>query len=566
MKAARGNRGDRVLIRMTEPLRSPLDTPNARRLRRREFLKRTAAAVATGIAVGVQGAVKAGEIRLSREHLRAVNRRRRITVQYDGYNNLGKDWDEWLKLRFGWLDAPEVQIDSVWWDVQPLLKGYYPTPPNSLIYEWPDAKTDIVARLVEETRKRGLEVFWNHRISEVDLKPPNVGGGWTKEPHPLKKSHPDWVMDTWWPHGLWDLTVAGVREHKARLLKHVAETYPIDGIQLDFARHVPCLPPGRQWELRGHVTRFVRMVREMTLDVARRRGRPILLAVRIPRSPAGCRADGFDVASWADQNLVDIFSLGSRSIEVDIEGFRRIVGGRPIKLQPCLDDHHAPDGYRSPPIETFRGTFANWWQQGADSVMTFNWMAGKDPPASEVAAYREVGSAATLAGKDKTFVVERRGGYPWADGYFNHNADAPLPKALVAGETAKLSVRFAGPTSAVDGKTPEVTLDIVFHGATKDDQFDVRMNEKRLRSFTRDAAWKDPQIFSPKPTPASGGRRERYRIDPRQRLTRLSCKVAIDRVKTGVNEVAIDWAPVLGREASAMVQVEKVEMSVRYSA
>ena len=46
----------------------------------------------------------------------------------------------------------------------------------------------------------------------------------------------------------------------------------------------------------------------------------------------------------------------------------------------------------------------------------------------------------------------------------------------------------------------------------------------------------------------------------------MSCKVAIDRVKTGVNEVAIDRAPVLGREASVMVQVEKVEMSVRYSA
>ena len=93
-------------------------------------------------------------------------------MQYDAYNALGKDWDRWLAYRFAWLDAPDVQIDALWWDIQPLLKGYYPTPPDSLIYRWPDANTDIVARLVDETRKRGLEVFWNHRISEVDLKPP----------------------------------------------------------------------------------------------------------------------------------------------------------------------------------------------------------------------------------------------------------------------------------------------------------------------------------------------------------------------------------------------------------
>ena len=103
------------------------------------------------------------------------------------------------------------------------------------------------------------------------------------------------MLKTWWPHGLWNLAVEGVRRDKVDTLRHLAETYPLDGFQLDFSRHVPCLPPGRQWELRDHVTQFVRAVREMTLDVARRRGRPILLAARVPRSLQGCRVDGFDV-------------------------------------------------------------------------------------------------------------------------------------------------------------------------------------------------------------------------------------------------------------------------------
>ena len=180
----------------------------------------------------------------------------------------GRNGTSRLDYRFRWLDAPDTQIDSIWWDIQPLLKGYYPTPPGSIIYRWPDAKTDIVGALVAETRRRKLEVFWNHRISEVDINASGSGAAWKSGPHPFKAAHPEWTLKTWWKHGLWNLAEDGIRRHKVEVLRHLARTYPLDGFQLDFARHVPCLPPGKQWELRDHVTRFVRMVREMTLEEA----------------------------------------------------------------------------------------------------------------------------------------------------------------------------------------------------------------------------------------------------------------------------------------------------------
>ena len=507
---------------------------------------------------------------LSETHRAAVNRRRRITVQYDGNNALGKDWQEWLDYRFRWIDEPGVQIDSVWWDIQPLLKNRYPTPPDSLIYRWPDEKTDIVEQLIAETRKRGLEVFWNHRISEVDLKPPG-SKGWTKTPHPLKAAHPDWVMKTWWPHGLWNLENAEVREYKVGLLRHLAETYPLDGFQLDFARHVPCLPVGRQWELRHHVTRFVRQVREMTLEVARKRGRPILLAARVPRSLQGCRVDGFDIETWAQQNLLDILSLGSRSLEVDIEAYRKIIGGRNIKLQPCCDDHHAPDGYRCPPIEVFRGTFSNWWQQGADSVMTFNWacadpelcekMGGAVAPLSQLEAYRQVGTPATFKGKDKTFVVERRGGYPWADGYFNRNDDSPLPQLISAdGSAVSLAVRLADPIRNEARKVRSVVLAAILFGATKSNRFELTFNGKKLTAQARDYDWKDPQIFSPRTTPASGGRFSRYRVNPKQKLLRSEYPIAPRLCRVGKNQIEIRSAS----NPTAKVQLEKLEVELKY--
>ncbi len=544
---------------------------------RRSFLKQipVAGIAAASFAGRLHAAEEKAAIELSDEHCKAVNRRRRISVQYDAYNALGKDWDRWLEYRFRWIDASGVQIDSIWWDIGPLLKDYYPTPPGSIIYRWPDEKTDIVARLVAETRKRRLEVFWNHRISEVDLKARHDERGWTKTPHPLKQAHPDWVLKTWWPHGLWNLAVDAVKRDKVSLLRHLAETYPFDGFQLDFARHVPCLPPGRQWEMRDHVTRFVRMVREMTLEVARKRSRPILLAARVPRSLEGCRVDGFDVETWARQNLLDIFMIGSRSIEVDLEAYRRITRGRHIKLQPCLDDHHAPDGYRCPPIAVFRGTFANWWQQGADSVATFNWanaetawskeMGGEIAPSSELEAYREVGSPATLGGKDKTFVVERRGGYPWAEGYFNHNGDSPLPKTLPGdGQAATVMVRIADRLREEAATVSKVALRAVLFGASAGDQFEFHLNGTKLDLATRDPEWSDPQIFAPRPTPASGGRHSRYRPNPRQKLLRLDYAVDPKSCLIGKNRVEIRRSAGPADDSSRLVSLEKLEVHVDY--
>ena len=538
---------------------------------RRTFLKHGAgAAIACPVLLSSRSAkAEAAPVLLPTTHQDAVNRRRRIVVQYDGHNALGKEWNKWLDYRFRWLDAPDTQIDSIWWDIQPLLKGYYPTPPGSIIYKWPDEKTDIVGALVAETRKRSLEVFWNHRVSEVDINAGGSGAAWKSGPHPFKKAHPEWTLKTWWKHGLWNLAEDGIRRHKVELLRHLARTYSFDGFQLDFARHVPCLPPGKQWEMRDHVTRFVRMVREMTLEEAESLGRPILLAARIPRSPKGCRADGFDIGAWAEQNLVDILTLGSRSIEVDVEGFRDLVGDRNIKLQPCCDDHHAPDGYRCPAIEVYRGTFSNWLRQGADSVITFNWanaapelceeMGGEVATPAQLQAYREAGSLDTMRRKDKTFVVERRGGYPWAEGYFNHNSDSPLPMAIQSGSTANIPIRIADPVPEDVDKVKTIVLRAVISGAEAGEPFDIRLAGKSLPITSRDPDWKDPQIYvgRDKP-PASGGRISRYKVNPKQRLLKLECAVRPEDCVVGRNSVEIVY------RGENKCDLEKLELDVRY--
>lgn len=549
-------------------------------LNRRTFLHTSAGALLSASQLH-SAAANTQPLDLPADHRETMQRRRRrIVVQYDANDTM---WSYWKLNRngdtaftrfrdavFSFADEPGSQIDAIWWDIggSPLGCSYpskiEPPVDHPLLKQWLHDGVDWVEQLINETRRRKLEVFWNHRISEVECLPE---GGLSKQPHPLKVEHPDWVVPaSWWPQGMWNLAAAGLREHKVAILRELVTRYDLDGIQIDFSRHIPCLPVGHQWELREHVTEFMRSVRVMLLEVAEKRGRPLLLAAKVPQTLAGCHADGFDVQTWAEQHLIDVLTLGSRSMDVDVEGIRAAVG-KGVQLQPCVDDHHATDGYRYGSIEYLRGVFANHLQRGADSVATFNWSIGTAAaclitgsevgPPSHQAAYLEAGTLQTIAGKNKLFAVERRGGYPWADGFFNHNDTAPLPHLFTEdARSAKFTLHISDAPPA-NGAEASLTLRCILFQAAESDVIELHCNGMLLSVTTRDPEWKDAQIFSPKPQPTSGYKPRP--VNPKQKLLRLDCVVPVSAWKQGVNEVEVR----VSSEKSAM-QIEKLEAHVKY--
>ncbi len=539
-------------------------------MNRRRFIRAsTATLAATAMAGGAEPVIE-----LPADHREAMRlRRRRIVVLYDAHDTLnsyaklhpkGAPFAPFRDALFTYEDQPGSQIDAIWWDIAGASPGaaypsqIRPAVDHPLLQQWLAEGVDWVKELVTECRRRKLEVVWNDRVSEVD----GVAFNSPEKSHanPLKEAHPDWVIPcSFWPQGMWNLAAEDLRAYKVKLLLELVTNYDLDGVQIDFSRHVPCLPVGRQWELREHATEYMRMVRRMLLDVARKRGRPFLLAAKVPQTLEGCHADGLDVKSWSKQRLVDVLTLGSRSMDVDVEGIRAAVG-KDVQLQPCFDDHHATDGYRYQSPEFLRGVFANHWQRGADSVVTFNWavgnsateaIIGKENGIHHEAACREIGDPRTLAGKDKIFAIERRGGYPWADGFFNRNDTAPLPLSL-SKEGAQFLLHISDAPEATKNR---LTLRCIVFRAEGEDAVTVRMNGVMLPSPIRDPEWKDPQIFSPKAQPISGGA-GLYPINPKQRLLRLDFDVPPGAWKQGANVVGLD--------SQSHLQIEKVEGHLTY--
>ena len=493
-------------------------------------------------------------------------------------------FDQWLDFRLRHCDHPDSQIDGIWWDIG-LAEDTYAVYESRILPrlrlegfdDWCEQGVDWPAELVRACHERGLEAFWNNRVCPVDFAQPMRPGHALPHDHPdrrnpVKQAHPDWVHPCWWPQGLWNLAVPAVRRRKVAILRELLERYELDGIQLDFARHTPCLPVGREWELRDHATAFVRMTRLMMLEVERATGHPRLLAVRIGETVQGNHLDGLEIERWAREDLVDIFTLGGRTTTMDVAAFSELTRDHPIQLCASFDAHHTTDGYYFPDTEYFRAVFHNFRLQGIDTISLFNWACSPPdtyekfglPPvmqsASQTEMTRVAGTLETLGG-DRLYAVERRGGYPWAGNYVYRNEDRPLPAAVPGnGQCLELPL-YVYDDLAMSDDVREITVRVILRCANRNTGFALFLNKNPLCELRREFDQKDSQIYGDKAQVSSGGWSAYAKTDPNQDLLRIDFQAAPKAFQAGANTISIAL-PVPVPEIAGPPIVEKVEVRV----
>ncbi|HNS32144.1 MAG TPA: hypothetical protein PKN36_04120 [bacterium] len=507
------------------------------------------------------------------------NLERRVILQEDAnmpVEALGIDMEDWISFRFDLMDAKESPVDTVMWDMGFAEDSFATWTGSSLLppvnhegyNRWFTRGIDCVKKLVEETRKRGMEAIWNHRVCPVDFPVPYAVQCPFDSPlrnNYLKSQHPGWINECWWPRGLWNLASRGLRKHKLKYFRELMTRYEFDGLELDFARHTPCLPQGREWENREHVTSFIRQTRKLLCELEAAGNKTLTLGARVAENVEGCHADGFEVEKWIEEELIDFLLLGGRTSRVALDEFKSLCKDKYVNIYPSFDGFHAGDGYFSPPVEYYRGVFSNFLFQGADGISLFNWTCARETkyrelnlPAesrcpSQETALCEAGGLEKMKGKRKIYAVERRGGYPWAGTYLYRNDNKPLPLKLKPGESACLPVYIYERFSA--GAYAARLEAVMFNGSDKT-RVTIRVNGKKLEMESSDTSWKDGQIYGDGKQATSGNYRA-YVIDPEQKLLKLSFTLPVNFLSAGENKIGISLL-----KADTAVTIEKLEITV----
>ena len=523
---------------------------------------------------------------LTPSHRAAVDRQRRIFFQYDPAADIqrkggfGSDMNAVMSYVFDAASQPDSQLDAICIDVSNEGVAHYrskilPAIQHPGLMKWREQGLDYFDELIQRGHERGKEIWWGLRMNEVergDLAVYDIKAfADMKDRNPVKAAHPEWLIRSWWWQGFWNYAVQEVRDYRLSIIREVVEHYDFDGVHLDFLRHTPFLPPGKQWEHREHLTAFMREVRATLQSQAAARGRPFLLAARVPDSVEGCRTDGLDIETWAREGLVDVLILGTRTINVDVASFRKAMAGAPVKLIPSFDCFHATDGYHGDQsLDLVCGVFGNYLHQGADGVGVFNGIIGSPEQAKvlgltqtdtrDLHVFSTIGSLTTMGGKARYYPIERRGGYAHNEGHGSSNNGAPLPLLLRNDQSpSTLTLPIWEPVKS--GTAARVRLVLFQH--VESDEVAAHLNGIALKQDVVDPQWKDPRIFSPEPQPATVTPGALVRNLAAQKLTRLEYLVPTDILKRGDNSISIFVNRRGPFPPSTFVKVEKVELHLK---
>lgn len=210
------------------------------------------------------------------------------------------------------------------------------------------------------------------------------------KPHPFfppyKIKHPEYLMGTYNnrpPHCNWsavDFSHQAVRDRWVAIAEELMTNYDLDGLELDFCRHMQYFKSvawgGKASTAeRAMMTECMRKIRAAAERIGRKRGKPILIAARLPDSVDYAKAAGLDVEEWMKEKLLDIyiggfyFQLNPWQKSVDVCKKYR------VKFYPSLDESRISkvswSFHRTMPM-TYYAREAAAFQAGADGIYYFN--------------------------------------------------------------------------------------------------------------------------------------------------------------------------------------------------
>jgi hypothetical protein len=327
-----------------------------------------------------------------------------------------------------------------------------------------DDQLDIVC---VEARNRGIDPFFSLRMNDTH-------DAWApKDILPkIKKDHPEWLLGERMGEFQTALNYAqpGLRDLRRRQIVEIFENYDFDGIELDWLRHSMHLELESEYRLRYVLTDFVRDIRATLDEIGENRGKYIEILPRVPETVEACLREGYDVAAWLGEDLVDGLILGQgHCIPTDYASWRQLMTSRRIPLYPCVYGYGG--GHTPYPDEMVHAIAASYLDGGADGLYTFNWYPHGEFRKEPLATF---GDPIKLVGRTKRYHAAQRHVAIYTRG---SNVHAALPVELwpTSRDTGpEIPVYCADDLAAYPPKSLELAVNLHRFGA--EDAVEVRIN------------------------------------------------------------------------------------------
>ena len=289
---------------------------------------------------------------------------------------------------------------------------------NNLMPEFVAKGIDPLRVMVDFAHSNRMELFWSFRVNDTHDGSATDYGPILFRTNTLKQAHPEWLIgsiDKKPKHGVWsavDFGVAEIRDLAFRYCEEVCRNYDVDGIELDFFRHAflfKCSGRGQpcgETEL-NQMTSLLQRIRAMTEAEGKKRGRPILIAVRVPDSVEYGKTIGLDLENWLKRNLLDLLVVSGYTQLNPWEYSVKLGHKYGVKVYPSLDESRVKDESAKAlrtSLETYRGRALNVWSSGADGVYVFNFNHDPHSP-----LWRDLGDPKVLRTLDRNYFASVRG-------------------------------------------------------------------------------------------------------------------------------------------------------------
>jgi hypothetical protein len=386
--------------------------------------------------------------------------------------------------------------------------------------EWPEGITeklfkdgpDGLDQYIEFCRKNDYEAFWAMRTNDTHDAGRDEHGQNRWNSNLWKQAHPELLFgsrEKLPPFGGWsalDFAQQPVREKFYDLVAEVSQNYPVDGVVLDFFRHLPTFK-STGWganeasdEERAALTDVLRRLRDKRDKTGAEQGRPVLLAVRTPDTPEYCRALGLDIETWMKEGLIDIWIATGYFRLDEWENIAAFGHKYDIPVWASIDESRVMGRDNRNDLAAYRARVMNAWRGGVDTIWIFNYFYF--PKDAHFSLLNEAADIETLALTDKVYFPDGRGqDMAWRylkDGssYYKRARafDPQFPEKLKPGQSRIVELRIGDDLSVAARHNRTVNLTLSLRADDVPDDLKVAVNDAALERVAKRDGWIDFKV------------------------------------------------------------------------